>query len=40
MTTSKGHGMNEQPLTRDMAEVVESLRRTLEARAKKEVAFR
>jgi TrfA protein len=30
--------MTEQPLTRDMAEVMESLRRTLEARAKKEAA--
>jgi TrfA protein len=36
MTTSKGHGMNEQPLTRELAEVVERLRRTLEA--KKEAA--
>jgi hypothetical protein len=37
MTTSKGHGMNEQPLTSELAEVVERLRRTLEA--KKEAAM-
>jgi hypothetical protein len=30
--------MKEQPLTRDMAEVVESLRRTLEAKKEKEAA--
>jgi hypothetical protein len=36
MTPSKGHGMNEQPLSHDLAEVMESLRRTLEA--KKEAA--
>jgi hypothetical protein len=29
MTMSKGHGMNEQPLTRELVEVLESLHRTL-----------
>jgi TrfA protein len=38
MTTSKGHDMSEEPLSRDMAEVLESMRRTLEAKAKKEAA--
>jgi hypothetical protein len=31
-----GHGMTKQPLTRNLAEVLESLGRTLEAKAKKE----